>query len=168
MGSAGVHHLQVIACVLDCQCGVCQLPRRLGMWEQMHPEFLFLGLQCCHPSTQRWSCTLLCYCKTAHDIETGAFWVCLVMVNILEVTSEINLLTGLCLGCCSAILCSAKHSHSRREIPTLGGKTINDIGLFWICLCFMLMPTGRHSTHTNSTSVVKTGLSWCTWERGAH
>lgn len=40
MGSAGVHlaELQVIACVLD-----CQLPRTLGMWEQMHSEFLFPG-----------------------------------------------------------------------------------------------------------------------------
>lgn len=52
-------------------------------------------------------------------------------------TSEIKLPTGLCLGCCSTILHSAKHSHSRRGIPTLAkktvfrGKTLNEIGLFW-------------------------------------
>lgn len=59
------------------------------------------------------------------------------MHNILEMTSDIKLLTGPCLGCCSAILYSAKHTHSRREIPMLAKKTVfrektlNEIGLFW-------------------------------------
>lgn len=126
------------ACVLDCHCGhTAEASQKTWDMGANASRVSVLGLHCCHPSTQRWCCKLLCYCKAAHDVEAGAFWACLVVENILGITSEIKLFTGPCLGCCSAILYPAKHSHSKREIPTLAkktvfrGKTLNELGLFW-------------------------------------
>lgn len=83
---------------------------RHGMWEQMHPQVLFLALHSCHPSTQRWCCRLLWSCQAAHTIEIGAFWVSSVMDNSLGVTSDIKFFAASCLGCCSAMLYPANHS----------------------------------------------------------